>query len=274
MAVFGQVLIRSEPSPLSFSSYRNYDGSFFYHHQRTTGTLGQESVPFSISPNNRLFVITIEVLPSHGSQIPSEVEDSENTQVDVVIFIPFSTFLQHILSSQETEVLQTKGHNDVMNIDRSHVVLPRSKVSVGWESWLRDGACLLVLPTEEHVWICNVFGSRFVYPLEPFRPDEPRAGRHVVVFDFNAPAIRRSQAIRPKTGEDDNGRNPAIVDNITEPTTVPSTFGIFVHDVTTTLPYRRSIIRKKYVFEGLLLSEDNLILVDVSVNLHFYPEYD
>jgi len=50
-----------------------------------------------------------------------------------------------------------------------------------------------------------------------------------------------------------------------EPSTLEvGRYHIFKDDVTTHLPYRRSVSSEPYVFDGLMITEDNLILVKAS----------
>ena len=247
-------------------------------------------VAFMTAPENRLFTITY-----HVATVPEDTGDHRALQAQsLVLFVPLRTFLPHfscspVPSSAErptgeiirSSIIQTEGGffvDDSNGIPGAIRARRRCDggIAVPWEDWMQKGARALLVPTAERVWVCNVYGSRYVHAVEPRDLDAPRMARHVAVLDFNLDALRyeEEKGISDLATEsdgcweaeaDDGKRRKAKVQIYDEPSTLPAmSCGIFDEDVTTSLPYRRTVLREKVKFDGVMLTEDNIVFVNVS----------
>ncbi len=130
--------------------------------------------------------------------------------------------------------------------------------------------------------VCNVYGPRFVYALDSQADGEP-APRRFAVMDFNVNSTRRGIAAVSNEhyhieefppAEDDGSSADSIeassVEWCCKPTILSARkYQIFTQDVTTRLPFQRSFSRNAFVFDGLLLTEDSILLVKAShIHLH------
>jgi hypothetical protein len=185
-------------------------------------------VPFHVSPNERLFVVTFWA--SDGINTPS-----------FVLFLPFSTLLLHL----DTVIPGTNSH------------------MFEWEDWGPEGTRLMPSMGHSDIWVCYVFGMRFV---APHSATMGVSGQHsaIDVYDFNGLALRRiiSGAQQPVYG----------TEVIIEPTVISVVnHGIFAEDISTSLPYRIRTLSlppkdgEAHKFTAAMCSEDSLITVGVSI---------
>lgn len=272
------VCIRSDPSPsVNSSTDVTFDGV-------------NPPVAFMTAAENRLFTITY-----HVATVPDDTGDHRALQAQsLVLFVPLRTFLPHISRQRAAEstgqggeiirssIIQTD--TGIFLDDRDMQADARARqqceggIAVPWEDWMQKGSRALLVPTAERVWVCNVFGSRYVHGVEPRDFDAPRMARHVAILDFNVDALWREKARAAMASDADETAEDEEVDVNTEekgrratleirddPTTLEaSSCGIFEEDVTTSLPYRRTVLREKMKFDGVMLTEDNIIFVNVS----------
>lgn len=272
------VLIRTDPPPHCFSI--NDTGVFSSSFENACST----PVPFSVAPYNRLFVITLAVFPS--LEIARRPRDEEYHSV--AIFVPFSTFLPFISpnSNRVPEVIVPDTGPTEPKLRQ-----PMRRNAVKWSDWIPNGTRMLILPSEEQVWVCNVFGSRYVYPLEPRNEDRPTSARHFAVMDFNGTDIRKVQQQQQgpesskspqitsskdelkdcqttHTGTQIVGSDfdEALTEVNTGSTIESDVYRIFTEDVTTNVPYRCTVSKQAFNFDGVMITEDNIVLVKVSTS--------
>jgi hypothetical protein len=179
------------------------------------------SVPFFTDRQNRLFVVTIKL--TNGFFIET-----------FVIFIPSSTLTEYIatLSCHER------------------------RRCVPWEAWGPKGTRMMPSPGHSSVWVCYVYGMRFVASH-----GGRGTGTTIHVYDFNPLSIKRAVA----AGRESNENTTYITT-----TTSLDTSGKFEDVVTTSLPFRVSRLSVETTaavdggnFGAVMCSEDNLIIVGV-----------
>ncbi|KAL5478455.1 hypothetical protein ACEPAI_2639 [Sanghuangporus weigelae] len=287
------ILIRTDPVPSSSptscsSSYSSGAGKGSCY--EPSGGLLPPPPAFSTAPSNRLFVISMQV-----ETVPDDMGDHRASEsLTLGLFVPLSTFLPFLFSVTEPEIIRANSDSEESLYFGDFTARPLRRIAVQAQDWLmkkdndgegRGGARALLVPGAENVWVCNVFGMRVAYALEPRDAVAPLAPRHVAVLDFNADALRRDQARQRKQQmqeRHDSSGNPkdsapqdsedletleneskALVEDYLEPGTLEvGRCGIFEEDVTTSLPYRRTVLREKVRFHGVMLTEDNIIFVN------------
>ncbi|KAL5520790.1 hypothetical protein ACEPAF_2793 [Sanghuangporus sanghuang] len=279
------ILIRTDPAPSSSSltSCTRYEPS---------GGLLPPPPAFSTAPNNRLLVITMQI-----ETVPDDMGDHRASEsLTLGLFVPLSTFLPFLSSVAEPEIIPVNSDSEETLYFGNFTARPLRRIAVQAKNWLTKkdgdgasggGARALLVPGAENVWVCNVFGMRVAYALEPRDVVAPLAPRHVAVLDFNADVLRRDQAKQqrkqqrqqrqyspgnPKdttTSQDSEdpetleNESKALVEDYLEPGTLEvGRCGIFEEDVTTSLPYRRTVLREKVRFHGVMLTEDSIIFVN------------
>lgn len=250
------VLIRSDPPPCSF-----YPHPYNEEFRPSQGTAYMD-VPFSVGPRSRLFVISISVF---ASLVDPDLR-RHRAYLTLTMFVPLSTFLPYLRQTREPTMIWS---NDASDNEDDDISLPKRDIAVEWEEWVPNGTRMLVLPEVESVWVCNVFGMKYVY-AHPQR-DGNRSGRHVVVLDFNAANVRRSAKWDAEGIEENNVKvEDKTLAEFSEDITYPSTlstknYKIFSCDVTTRLPYRIATTLNTFKFDGVMVTEDNIVLVKVSL---------
>ena len=151
------------------------------------------------------------------------------------------------------------------------------------------GIRVMLVPGADDTWVCNTSGSRFVYALEPRDLAAPHAPRHIAVLDFNMDSIRYEKELerrkaasapsetgrlneldsieaQPDRERGEGGPVDAVVEDHFESSTLSSEcYGIFEDDVLSDLPFRKVVLREKTRCDGVLLTEDNIVIVDVSL---------
>ncbi|KAL5514696.1 hypothetical protein ACEPAG_2012 [Sanghuangporus baumii] len=287
------ILIRTDPAPSSSptscsSSYSSGAGKGSCY--EPSGGLLPPPPAFSTAPSNRLFVISMQietVLDDMGDHRASE-------SLTLGLFVPLSTFLPFLFSVTEPEIIRANSDSEESLYFGDFTARPLRRIAVQAQDWLmkrdndgggRGGTRAFLVPGAENVWVCNVFGMRVAYALEPRDVVAPLAPRHVAVLDFNADALRRDQARQQKhqrqERQDSSGvpkdsaprdsedletlenESKALVEDYLEPGTLEACrCGIFEEDVTTSLPYRRTVLREKVRFHGVMLTEDSIIFVN------------
>lgn len=268
-----EILIRCDPPPapmVQLSAENSTEG---------------KAPAFTTSTQNRLFVITLSttvVLEDAGDHR----SDASRT---ICIFIPLST-LTSFLGQKSPELIESNKLDEELFLG-DYAKWPMRQIGVPWTDWMRGGARVLSVPGAELIWVCNVFGSRFVHAVEPWDPSLPRAPRHIAVLDFHADTLHfdraharleQSRESSPETESSDSGssdcdgkkdlKDRTVVEDHLEPSTLQAAAcGVFEEDVTTCLPYRRTVFPEKIRFDGVMLSEDNIVLVHVSVPFALSP---
>jgi len=180
------------------------------------------SVPF-FTGRDRIFVVTILLTDGHVIR-------------SFVIFIPSSTL---------TEYLAT------LSSEKRHTCAP-------WEAWGPNGTRMIPSPGHSNIWVCYVYGMRFVAPHEV----GATGSTTICVYDFNPLPIKRAVAAGRELDEGTS--------HFTDPTSL-DTSGMFKDVVTTSLPYRMSRLSIETdtpdggKFGAIMCSEDNLIVVGTSV---------
>lgn len=184
------------------------------------------SVPFHTNRDNRIYVVTI--LLTDGQRIRT-----------FVIFVPASTLTTHLSLLKEPK-------------------------NIPWEDWGPMGTRMIPTPGHSNVWVCYVYGMRFVAPLEI----GGSGSTSIRVYDFNPLPIKRM------AGQDRELDRDATY--ITEASDL-DTQDVFEDIVTTSLPYRMSKVSLERStidggrFGAVMCSEDNLIIVGVRYFcLHYF----
>jgi hypothetical protein len=179
----------------------------------------QLKVPFSVANDDRLFVISLTVLHAPDP---------------VYLFVPLSTFVTHMSTIDEGQ----EGR------------------LFKWEDWGPSGSRMIDLLLPSEVWVCHVFGTKFVTIDEDadvhFRLDEPEDRLVVAIYDFNQLAYRR-EFNRTRGGP------------VTGTQFVSSDMSCCRPNVTASLPYRKWTIAvdKLSAADAVMCSEDNIIIVKV-----------
>jgi len=177
---------------------------------------------FSHENNDRLFVVTLWT--SDGLVVKN-----------VVLFIPASTLLTHLSHANAV------GTDDLL-----------------WEAWGPEGTRMLPSLNHSNVWVCYVYGSKFVVSRPPVQ-----AGVYPVdVYDFHQLSFRRSFQ---QTVESSARTNTEFVAGGTR---ISNTFR---KEIRTCLPYRKRTIylNNRSEIESVMCNEDNLIFVSVSFSFLF-----
>ena len=301
-ATVEEALIRSDPAPVSLHDLRDCDDYNPLSASSSDTSLDPEQ--FCLAPINRVFVVNISVFPSVEED---DVQGSDSEYVNLALFIPLKTILpyifQHCHSPGVVSIYEDPDDEDSVHSHSSGEQMTKSSPFHGpiirWDDWGPQGTRMLILPREEHVWVCNVFGSRFICPLERNHSDETQLphSRHFVVLDFNVKDTIRTlkQELGMKRGRDGDDEPESVTDpgpfmagksvNIrrnavdpdlgqvdameTELFLGPSTisnqkFKIFQEDVTTYLPFACTTSSETHIFDGLMITEDNLLIVKAS----------
>lgn len=179
------------------------------------------SVPFFTCLENRIFVVTILLTDGHSIQT-------------YVIFIPSSTLTEHIAA----------------------LPCKKGRVNIPWDAWGPTGTRMLPSPGHSSVWVCYVYGMRFVAPHEVRGTDSTT----IRVYDFSSLPIKRAIAAGHESDDSTSYVTAA---------TFLDTWGAFEDIVTTSLPYRMSQLSLERddvdggQFGAVMCSEDNLIIVGV-----------
>jgi hypothetical protein len=182
----------------------------------------QQQVPFFHDTRNRLFVVTLWVFDGRVVQ-------------DIVLFIPSSTLLIHF----------------------NHVLAAGDVDLVPWKTWGPHGTRLIPSLSHSTVWVCYVYGTKFVV-TRPAR----RGSRSLQVYDFNQLALRHSLQHRRKS----HVKTEFVTGYKGLSSDVLCT--IFADDVATSLPYRKQtmLLDNKMCggdIEAAMCNEDNLVIVAV-----------
>lgn len=209
---------------------------------------------FHVAHGERVFVIRIQLV-------------TETRALEIVQFVPLATLTAFIPAAGSTSMP------------------PPSPVAVPWEAWGPTGSRMTAKEGTDETWVCHVFGTQFVSSLRVRRVFQQTvtAATRLKLWDFNQRAFRRGVAgkrTRGGEGGDDahDERGAQVRDEgdqkgyhyVDEPLQFELQ-GIFAEPVVTSLPYR---YRTKVVPAGthdrrahvaVMLSEDNIMLVDVSV---------
>lgn len=171
------------------------------------------AVPFFTSRENRMYVVTISF--ADGRHVRS-----------FVLFIPSSTLISRVNALRE---------------DERHSSIP-------WEDWGPTGTRLMPSLGQSNVWVCYVYGMRFVVPQ-----DVQEDGITTIhVYDFDPPRVTLSS--HP------SNHNTYYT---TEATSL-DTQGTFESIITTSLPYRitkTSLRTGDLGVSAVMCSEDNLLIV-------------
>jgi hypothetical protein len=181
------------------------------------------SVPFCTGRENRMFVVTILTTDGH-------------TIHTFVIFIPTFTLTKHIAA-----LTSDKG-----------------RVSFPWDVWGPDGTRMILSPGHSNIWVCYVYGMRFVAPHET----RGTGSTTIRVYDFNPLSIKRAVAANREA--DGNTTYVTMATSL-------DTSGIFENTIITSLPYSMSKVSLETdtvdggKFGAVMCSEDNLIIVGVRV---------
>lgn len=186
------------------------------------------SVPFFTKRDHRIHVVT--VFMTDGGEIRS-----------FAFFIPSWTLFEHLS-------LLPAGQ-------KRHIL---------WERWGPTGSRMMSSPAHSNVWVCHVYGMRYV------TPDDigDTGATSISVYDFNPLPIKRKNVAGGVSREG----------HITEAIEI-DTDGIFKDVVTTSLPYRLSKVgwgseegtTDFGLFGTVMCSEDSLIVVGVSsFRLHLF----
>jgi len=181
----------------------------------------QLQVLFSTSDNNRLYVVTMWIRAARELH-------------HVVLFVPSSTFLGHLGGISADQV----------------------PYSFAWDEWGPAGTRMMRIPRSSEIWVCYVFGSKFV--TSQLQAHSSRAT--FAIYDFNQLACRR--ALQPccasHTGSGFVQRSGRV------------TRGLFESTVVTSLPYRKQKLSLEIgpgegPVDAVMCSEDNLIIVGVCI---------
>ena len=156
-----EILIRCDPPPAPQS-------------QINENKVAENKAPaFVTSSRNRLFVITLSATVV--------MEDAGDHRADdnriICIFIPLST-LTPFLHRDLAESIPANKPDSEFNF-RGFQNRARRDIAVSWTDWMQYGARALSVPGAELIWVCNVYGSRFVHAVEPFDAHVPRAARRM-----------------------------------------------------------------------------------------------
>nr|VWO96278.1 STE12 [Ganoderma boninense] len=189
------------------------------------------SVPFSVDPADRLFVVKFTLIDS----------DDEDAMLSLV---PASTLL-HAIATLKT----------------GRVIIP-------WAEWGPHGSRLMEAPgTDALTELYNVYGTRVAHMEREWDEAARQLHRFVVVRDFNQLAIRKAAASAAEAARrgsllqvvQDKGQDMRIVDK--------NTFGlpkVLQEEVTTTLPYVERTYKLEEddeKFSEVMLAEDAIVLV-------------
>lgn len=129
----------------------------------------------------------------------------------------------------------------------------KAAAPLDWSGWGPLNTRLLLTPEEpSDIWVCYVYGSKFVI--------SEKAGQHGYsgrLFDFN----------KRKLWNDDKDDGPGAPASINTRTLIKAENNLLVDDVYSHLPYwsRPFSLEDGHRHCAVLCSEDNIILVDVSI---------
>ncbi|KAH7913000.1 hypothetical protein BJ138DRAFT_1178386 [Hygrophoropsis aurantiaca] len=180
--------------------------------------------PFATARQHRLYVITMWL--SNGIGI-----------VSYDLLVPSETFLSRI----------------------HRVSLEMGPQNFTWDEWGPMGSRLILSPVRSNVWVCYVFGTKYVSLQLPADDDaeHPPNSCIIEVWDFNQLALKRDMSAGRYTDDGYVGEN----------TSDTNRSWFFAKDVCTSLPFRVSTRNLSAVFptgrfEEAMCSEDSIILVD------------
>lgn len=245
--------IRSDPAPCALSELDAFTEDGY-----TSSSL-KNIVPFTIGALHRLFVVMATV-STHG-----QLALRQNATLRIGIFIPLSTFLPYLLSPKSSAIIYGTPLDYDSDDGPGIRVNSTDEIAVRWEEWIPSGTRMLILPEIHDVWSCNVYGAKFVHA-----EGHLRRPRRIIVLDFNSPDVLRS--VQGEVDESENGNDEvedkaAYSEDVIQPTTIESSHNVFAVDVTTSVPYRTICSKEKFDFDGVMITEDNVVLVKVSRNL-------
>ena len=177
-------------------------------------------VPFRLASGNQLFVVTMWILDGHAIH-------------SVTLFVPTSTIMTHI-----------------------SVPLSNGDKSISWGMWGPKGTRMLTALPNSSVWVCYVYGSRFVLS-RPLVTD----GSCIEVYDFNQLACRRPR-------QHGQTRSRANFIQSTAKIARSNEFSVFTEHISTSLPYRKQTFFMEHEdcggrIEAVMCTEDNLVVVTV-----------
>ncbi|KAG1871004.1 hypothetical protein C8R48DRAFT_770604 [Suillus tomentosus] len=174
-------------------------------------------LPFSTAPGDRLLIITVSLV-NNDRIVPYDM------------FVSADTLLSHI------EALPTEV---------------RSR-EIKWDEWGPAGTRLMRSLSQPSLWVCYVFGTKFVSLTEPTHTSP----QTLEMWDFNQLAMKRDAKVQG--GISHHVRDTTVIDKV------------FADEIYTSLPYR--VIKRtlpphsspELSFTAVICSEDSLILVDSS----------
>ncbi|KAI1790837.1 hypothetical protein LXA43DRAFT_1095058 [Ganoderma leucocontextum] len=187
------------------------------------------SIPFSVSCEDRLFVITLWVI-------------ADDDEIGVLLLVPASTFLRALATLAPGE----------------------TRRKFAWAEWGPRGSRLMREPRMDmSMEVRYVYGTTFVTAEADLDTRAQRLREFVVARDFNQLAIRRAVG---GAGGKDSGDEWQDVRVVTD-TTVFEPAGVFQEEVTTALPYIQRVIvpfqptEEDGEFNAVMLAEDALVLM-------------
>lgn len=161
----------------------------------------------------------------------------------LLLFIPFSTITSRLVAPI------AEGHGR----------------DFGWDEWGPNGSRLMKAPGgHSMVWVCYISGTSWIGPQYTPEYEEPPIGpKAIQILDFNQLAIRRDST---------QGDHSDVTEvNLTE--TVLELDDVFLHTVTTRLPYRKRTINvprhQNSTYNAVMLNEDSIVTV-TSVCLNMF----
>lgn len=203
-------------------------------------------VPFHLSRNNRIYVITLWFQVQHG-----EIKS-------LVLFVPSKTLLDVVQSAE-------KGISDGIQ-------------NVPWDAWGPDGTRMMISNhPRSHVWVCFVYGTKYVGLEQPESGDTKAWCR---VYDFTDLPVRRGKV---DIKEENIIRAPASLSHLKSreamyhvgASIIPAG-KIFDNEVSTAYPFRWKSMELEIPLAGglenpcaVMCSEDSIVIVDVSCRAFF-----
>lgn len=268
-ATFSGFSISSDPPPCALSEL---NALMKDDYTVDSSTKTNNSVPFTISARDRLFVVKAAATINEDLQTPQHNASGHfgtffphrRTAKHICIFIPLSTFVPYLLSPKPSAIIYSGFPDTSCSDDKGFTVRghARRDVAVKWEDWIPSGTRILILPRgRDDVWVRDVYGMKYLHVY-----DSSRRSTHVVVFDFNSPAVLRNAQRETDESEDENEEvedKTLYSRDMIHPSTIEANH-IFSVDVTTSIPYRIACSKEKHRSTRLMISEDNIVLVNVS----------
>lgn len=128
---------------------------------------------------------------------------------------------------------------------------------VPYTEWMKDTRIQVVGKNEEpsDVWVCNVYGNRYILAAPMFR--DGVFGLELEVLDFNQRALKRDAHPSRKSGYSGYVK--------TQPNQIPPDKP-FIDEIETCLPYRRQswFLEDVHAHCKAMCTEDSIVIVDVS----------